>query len=627
MTATVLVWDGEGPIPSAPGQSVLLWSSYATTAGSLSIPSYLDANGQALRARYLTFIGDLGRQQIAGKTVIQHLEAEDGFSFWWMSQLAEKSPFKSSRLTDCLRVLALEDILRKDIPISLRIHSSDRLLVKAVSELCSTLGIGFSLANVPRAPRDPLLPRIYKALPWRVRGLLSLRHTLRRWPLRSLAAPRWFSGPNSIFFCSYFFNLDREKSLAGRFVSHQWEALPGALQKEGRRINWLHHMLLTPGIRSVGAGLALARMFNQNAENEGCHSFVESQLSVGLLWSSLVDWWRLGICGSQLQPLAQYTPAGSAVNLWHFLQDDWNTSVRGPIALSNCVWRRLFDRALSSLPHQAVGCYLWENQGWETAFLHAWRRHGHGRIIGVPHATIAFWHLNNFEDPRELVLSGEGAKPRPDALAINGPSAWRMLTESGYPQSLLVKVEALRFQYLARFSRPSPEAPAKRLASGEPLKLLLMGDFTRKQTMAMVDCLRQALGLITRPVSITFKSHPACPFDQQDVSDMDVEYTNQPLADILPNFALAFSSNTSSAGLDALLAGLPVAVFLDGAHLNHSPLRGVAGAQFVRDAQELAAVIDSGNGQKPMPADQFFWMDEKLSRWHSLLELHAPKIR
>ena len=55
----------------------------------------MENNSDQLRSEYLTYIYDIGQLQVHGKCIIKHLEIERGFSLWWMTLLAEKSPVKS----------------------------------------------------------------------------------------------------------------------------------------------------------------------------------------------------------------------------------------------------------------------------------------------------------------------------------------------------------------------------------------------------------------------------------------------------------------------------------------------------------------------------------------------------
>jgi len=620
MSEILTVWDGKWPDPN-PGGRCFIWSSYSAPEGATSIPAYLDANGMRLRKIYLTFIQQLGNQRVDGVSLVDHLSCNDGMSLWWMSPLAEKSPFKSPNLYACLRLLALEELLSEallsaDQPVAVLVVSPDRMMLEAVACLCNNLGLRVTTVYRREPSRITCARRIYQMLPWRLRGLMSARHMLKRWPARALRHVPWRTGAQTLFFVSYFFNLGIEKAAAGRFHSHQWEALPEHLRSSGWQVNWLHHLLLTPAVSNARKAVEIAEGFNRASSDEGVHSYVESFLGVRLIGQALAEWWRVGRIASRIRPKLCFCPQGSRADLWSLLKDDWETSFRGPAGLSNSVTRRLFDQCLQEAPRQARGVYLWENQGWEAAFIHAWRRHGHGELIGVPHATVAFWHLNNYDDPMIFSAPQVHGKPVPDCLAVNGPAARAMLVESGYPESSLADVEALRFQYLTGLgARKSPDPSSQETT----IRLLLLGDFTRDQTLAMANCLSQALNRIRVPVEITYRPHPVCDVGLDELGGVAGSVSRKPLLEILHQYDWAFSSNSSSAGLDAYLGGLRVAVFLDDASLNHSPLRGEAGVYFVNDHYALARLLEDNPVHCPGTVGKYFWLDPQLTRWSRLI--------
>ena len=178
-----LIWDAPDNPPEGSGY-VLLWRSYSESPMVNSVPAYLDRHGDRLRARYIEFIHDLGESIFAGKSIAEHLDSGKGFSFWWMTHLAEKSPFKSRGIFNCLRLLALEEMLKEKGVTRVSLVCSDRNLIEAIRRTCRSLGIDF-LKNALRYQIQPWsLKRFYKGLPYILQGILSLRHLVPRWRLR-----------------------------------------------------------------------------------------------------------------------------------------------------------------------------------------------------------------------------------------------------------------------------------------------------------------------------------------------------------------------------------------------------------------------------------------------------------
>lgn len=602
-------WSGAGV--------AVLWNGYSDERAVLSLPRHVEKHAERLRSRYLAFVHDLGERKV-GKRLVDHFRIETGFSLWWMNRVPEKSPFKSKRIYDCLRLLALEEILTEVKPSTLTVRIADAAVATAVGQLCDALGITYESVQLPKPEFPWSARRLYDALPHVAQGLLSFRHALKRWRFRRLRPVVWAGGDRAVFFCSYFFNIDQAAADRGVFYSRQWEALPGWVAAQGGRVNFLHHYLPDAGMRDVPTSLRWLARFNRDATSQGTHAFLESFLSLRVLLRVARRWLSLWLVAAKLRGVERhFTPNGSAASLWPLLRDDWANSLFGTAAVSNCFWVELFDAALADLPHQPRGLYLYEGQGWETAFLHAWRRHGHGEIVAVPHSSMPFWYMNIYDDPRCTAVGTTCDKPLPDRFAVNGRMARNGLTNAGMPQERLIDVEALRFQYLLDVPRRDEKA---RRPEGRT-RLLVLGDVLQDQTLKMLRCV-EAMVHGGHDVAVTVKLHPACPIDPQEVRDLDCEFTDRPLLEIVSGFDFALSANSTSAGLDALLAGVPVAVFLDGQHVNHSPLRGVRGVRFVSSARELAHAIAGACGHFVAPrADEFFWLDEGLSRWRHALSV------
>jgi len=622
---SVLVWDQIGDPPVFPG-TTLCWRSYADGDGMASVPGYLEAHAERIRGKYLSFIHELGQSVIAGRRVVDHLDVGDGFSFWWMTTLAEKSPLKSPRIYDCLRLFALEEMLSSIGATTVTLVSADALLAGAVRVTCQNLSTAFSWRR-QGAARQWSLRRLYQALPYALKGLLSLRHVLMRWPLRKARNPAWFSGESAIFICSYFIHLDPSLCARGQFRSGQWESLPDVLRTSGRRINWLQLFLFSAAVPRIDSALSWLRLFNADSRNQGCHAFLDSYLTLSLVLRAVRTWLWLAIVGRRLKNIpAAFRPRASAVWLWPLLQDDWRASLGGQIGMGNCLAQAQFDAALAQLPRQATGLYLCENQGWEKALLWLWRKHGHGRIIGVQHATAPFWHLYYFDDPRSLNLQGKCALPLPDLLAVNGAAVCTAFLAAGYPQSRLVEVEALRYLALAGLasSRPSrkPVQSAAVTASGPAIKVLILGDLIPQSMRHLLRPMQGTMTLAGSGYQLTLKPHPGYSPDLAEYPGLNVTVTREPLAQIIACYDVAVAANSTSAAVDAYVAGLPVIIALDGDNLNLSPLRGQPGARFVSSPEDLAdslrgaaveCVVEDRN------RSEIFFLDQELWRWKKLM--------
>lgn len=618
MNTTITVWDYDGE-PEGESVEVLCWRGYSQKPKITSVLRYLEDHAGRFRAKYLAFINDLGESFIGGKRVVEHMSLGDGFSFWWMTHLAEKSPLKSPRIPDCLRLMALEEILLERKPSFLILDSADRDLALAIQRLCQNLQVNFVWRPGKNSKQKWSLRRLYGALPYSVQGLISLRHLAMRWVLRSLQKPQWFSGDNAIFMCSYFFYLDTASCSKGRFYSRQWENLPKYFQDNGWHANWVHHFMRSPGMGDAQTGLAWLRLFNRDACKQGAHAFLETYLSWKVVLRTLKNWLWLNMVYWRLVKACHiFIPKNSAVWLWPVLRNDWKNSLTGPTAVSNCLWVELFDAVLRDMPHQKIGLYLWENQGWENALLRAWRRHGHGTIIGVPHTTVVFWHMNNFDDPRVLTGGQSCTKPLPDSLAINGPMARDAFAQTGYPLNQLIEVEALRYLNLLR-TIPQPDKPLPTRTHG--VNVLILGDMIPVAMHDFLKLLEGTMKLLPPDYSFTFKPHPGYSVCLADYPGLRVNETTETLDRILGGYDMVIAANSTSASVDACVAGLQVIIALNGNDLNLSPLRGRPDVCFASSPEELVeALRAAGHGLAARPTrEEIFFLDMELPRWRRLL--------
>jgi surface carbohydrate biosynthesis protein (TIGR04326 family) len=211
--------------------------------------------------------------------------------------------------------------------------------------------------------------------------------------------------------------------------------------------------------------------------------------------------------------------------------------------------------------------------------------------------------------------------PQPDLTALNGKVAVDAYASVDFPPAAIAECEAVRYTYLNDL--PLRQAAAR--AASEPLRVLVLGDIVRASTHSVLKLLEVAIsGMSVRP-ACTVKPHPNCEVEAGDYPALQARIVTNPLGEILQNFDIAFCAKLTSAGVDAYLAGLSVAVMLDGSELNFSPLRGLPGVRFVSTPDELAeALRAAGRGAAGAAAhNDFFFLDPELPRWKKLLGLRS----
>lgn len=599
------------------------WTNRSEKGERRSIPQYVELNGDRLKLKYIAFIYDIGQFVVNKKKIVEHLEISPGFSLWWMTLLAEKSPYKSPHIQDCIKLLALEEVLIKEAPNAILVDGvCNRQVVESILNLCASLDIEVTFsAQEGRTKKIRLeVKQCYRFLPHPLQGIILLtRNLFRYWALRRVSPPTWFSGDNALFFFSYFIHLDAAAGSEGRFYSRQWETLPKLLLDSGYQANWIHHFLFSHEVPDTSTGIEWVNKFNAKSSKQGKHCFLDSYLSFSVVVHAVIKWIRLIWVSVRLKKIKMaFCPKGSSVSLWPLLRNDWYASIRGRVSAQNILFIELLDKALGAMPRQKLGMYLYEGQGWERAFIYAWRRYNHGELIGVAHSTIRFWDLRYFDDLRAILSQEVLTMPQSNKIAVNGPAALNALLKASYPAGRLKEVEALRYLNLAVV--PGNHGSKMDRSLSENRRLLVLGDIMPNTTRQMLETLQSLSKSVLSGFEIVVKGHPGNPIVKKDYLGFQFEITTGPLHKILHEFDLVYGANSTGASLDAYLCGLPVIVHIADGELISSPLRDVNDVHFVSNREDLEVSLNENLQMKSHSIDTFFWLDDDLPKWRRLID-------
>ncbi len=621
----LVVWHADQSPPNKNNASVYCWNGYIECLEYNSIPVYLEANAERLRAKYLSFIYELGETEIDGKSIVEHLEVGKGYNLWWMSSLAEKNYINSPRITDCLKILALEEILGVDKPEHVHVYTNDKELLNSIHALCTRLRISCLGTRVRGHKKCHV--RWWSVIPFRPKPLVAawwlMQHIRSNWRLRQKEKPDWFADSDSVTFFSNFFNLDQDKCSRGEFYTTYWGVLPETLKQHGLKINWMHRFIFSSSVKDCHTGNAWIGSFNQDSVRQGKHALFDGYLSLSVILRTCFNFFRLLLKSFTFGNVSRaFQLKGSDVYLWPLLKQEWLASTRGATAMRNLLFIELVDIALEELPKQNLGLYLQENLFWERALIHAWRRHVHGKLVGFCHATVRYWDLRYFEDTQTTTSKKMCSLELPDYVALNGPVEMQNYIDAGYPAKGIVEVESVRYLYLVDYLAIMAQKKNEGRLAGNPsceIRVIMLGDIRFDVTDEMIRCIEKSLPQ-KKQTSFTLKAHPACPMNLEDYSVLKPLETTLHLSDCLPQFSLAIAAGATSAALDAYLAGLRVIIFLSCGDLNLNPLRGVAGVTFVSTPSEMASALAAHDSyDKQSPNQDFFWLDPNLPRWRKLL--------
>ncbi len=596
---------------------VVYWASFESAANTLSIPEIVEKEAEPFKEKYLNWLHGLGNTQIDGHRIVEHLEIRDGFSFWWMSLIVEKSQWKSKELYNVFRLLALEELIQKQDITKIIIAIDDKVVRKVIRHWCQEVGIDFINKRVSSSFIPLKRKRLFYLMPFIFQAMASLlKYIILHWPMRHAhCCSKQKDDIKGMTFISYLFNFDQKASEKGKFYSKYWNSLHDLIEESKRQICWAHIFIKNDAVPNSAQAVKITSKFNLKNKSNQIHSLIDCYLGWGLVKRVLKDYFRIWLISRRLGKIQFFFRiSGSKMNFWPVLEKDWKHSLFGTTAISNCLFLNLFETFIAQLPHQEKGVYLLENQSWERSLIYAWQKAGHGQLIGVQHTAVSFWDLRHFFSPLEYNNKDRLKLPIPDKVALNGDAAVSAYQEGGFPEDRILKMEALRYMYLdpQHFVHRNPrDLKANRL--------LVLGDYLPDVTNKQMKLLSDAAADFPKNIKILVKAHPACPINLGDWPSLDMYAVNKPLDQLVNEYDIAFTSNATAAALDSYISGKTVLIMLDPDSFNMSPLRTYPGVQFVATSVELVqglSIMDVGQGNNDKA---FFYTNPELPQWRSLI--------
>lgn len=619
---SILVWDHSRDLPDFSG-SIYLWSDYSEdhSKNQFSIPKYIDQNRVRLREQYNSLLYRFGEVRLRNKRVVDWLQIRPGLSYWWMTLIVESNYGKSSFMTSFIKLLAFEEILSTQNVSEIIFASSDCNLKKIILKFCKENKIRFSQQNGIKDYNNCINPFwiFYKRLPYIFRASIAfLRYLHLVWGLRKQNGFEKRIKNSQISIFDYFFHLrfgDPKENVS--FGSDYWTNLVDVLRNSKVKTLWYHLFIPHGQVPNSKKAISLAQTFNQN-ENE-VHHFLEGRVGLSVILKMILDYIRISWIRFVIRHFRLFCRTNTlAFDLWPLIRGDFLDSLSGSTSVQNLFFLNLIEENLQDLPPKKLGIYLQENQAWEMALIYAWKSKGNGPLIGVPHATVRFWDLRYFRDPRSYIRKGENSWPMPDVVAVNGNASWNAYREGKFPEDRMTEVEALR--YLKIDSKIAGRKNPPRMSSSK-VKVLILTDYVELVTKLQMQMLVNAIPFLNRDYTFILKSHPACPIREDEFPSLQLMVRHEPITDLLEEVDIAYTSNITSAAIDVYCSGVPVVSVLDGTSLNMSPLLGVNDVVFVSTANELSNALESGFDVLVEKENSLFCIDPNLPKWKKLLAI------
>ena len=605
---------------------VVSWGDMVVPSGIISLPVTTEEHAVELKAEFLRWIHELGQTEVNGQSLVSHLKIFDNLSFWWLTSVAEKSPFLCESIFQVFKLRTLEKIYADKDCQGLIYHGNNKSLNSSLKAWSQDLGHSYkwipSLVDSSAGSSDGFIRKIICKLPHFLQGIVWL---IKKWFDRwrhvnsvQLGAEESNQTPRPTI-VTFFPNIHMGQVEKGDFRSKYWERFHDYLEIKKIPVDWVWFYFGSKDL-SFEKSVKLKNKCNQKPNSNQRYFLLEEFLSCDGLWKSFVLYLKLRRKAHGMNHLRKaFCFPDSKINFFPVMEDDWNHSLFGVGAIEKIIWAVMFDSMAQKLPASPWGLYTWENQTWERALVSAWKRHRtKSKVVGYEHSSVRLIDLRLFSDMRTYEGKGIEEFPIPDMLGINSSKGLEWMRESGYPSNKTARIEALRYFGLSgkhgSFKKPT-------VATGR--NLLMVAGILPEEARFQIQLLKQAdeQGGLEKYDQVWIKPHPGLGLDPilKDLKpNFKFTLATRPIVELMEETDVVYCANSTGASLEAAWLGVPLIILAAMDSMNLNPLFGFPDQSFVKDCTELLLALESPRPIE-MPEDYFF-LDENLKSWKEVLE-------
>ena len=453
-------------------KEIFFWNSSEITKNSLDF--LLNINKIKIKEKYLSIIEEVVRNN---KKINNHFFFK-GISLDELSLISEKNPFKSKNIYDCLKLLVLEDFIKKNKVKKIIYMGSSVKLALSLKDLSNALNIQFS-KNFNKIKFNLKIVSILRAFYFFYKFIYKNK-------LKSTKIENF----SDITFFGYFLHFKNKNS--NEYDSYLWNGIGKKLNSMQIISNWFHFFVPSSQIKNIHK--AKEKLIKINKFNSEKHLLLNTQLSIFQLFNIFLKYLILVLKNIIfIKKKNFFSNSYSKSNFSHFLCDDINKSYFGEVLIYNLHIILTLDQILSTIPKQKLGFYLLENQGWEKCLNIMWKRYNHKTLAGYLHSTMRFWDLRYFKCKKEF-----NSKQNPDLFLFNGKYSKKIGIKNYYPLKKSIEVEAVRYNHLLKFKK-------KKIKKS---KILIIGDMNNYENHFIVNQIEKIKQYFPSKV-FYYKSHPS----------------------------------------------------------------------------------------------------------------------
>tara|TARA_B110000858_G_scaffold196050_1_gene253890 strand:+ start:27 stop:1877 length:1851 start_codon:yes stop_codon:yes gene_type:complete len=590
--------------------NVILWNGKSDKENIISVPTYLDENKEKIREDLLELSHECSIYNINNKSILEHLEIDSDFSYWWFTTLGQLEPFANGKsIYDLMKSLCLSDILKKNMNYQIYLNVKNKKNFFIINQVLHH----YKIVNISKSFLFSSILEYFNKLP----DILIFLVGLLKFTWLSIKKINFnFQKKSEVIKekeIHMFDILAHYKVVSNIFKSGYWSDLKEYLDQKDLNVEWNHIYFKSSKNLKLSNMINLCSKYDKKI-NSNSHIIIDGNISlkdylkiVKKVFILLIKY-KI-IIKKNSNNIFNIDKNENKWNYFNVIESEFQKSIIGLRSFINIYFFILMENKISKIKNKPICVFIQENQPWEYSLSYFWKKYVNNKIVGVPHTTIPYFDFRYFFHKKTFGLWGY--QPcLPEVMAINGSDMQLKLNEFNFIPSKLFKVEALRYNYLNSFNVENKKI-------NKIKKMLIIGDLVKDITLKHIEFIQKWYYEYKPNIDILFRPHPAAIVsDYKEYSF--IKLSNESLLEDINNCDLFCVNNTTSAAADIYAMGLPLITYNDLDQINFSPISNNVAHRIVSDIESFNQCFETILNIEIIPKN-YFDLNSNIPAWKSLI--------
>ena len=461
--------------------------------------------------------------------------------FWYLSDFFEKNIWKNKEIYDLLKLIVLEDIIKKNKITEINLKTDDFKLFFYLNTFCKKNNIKFkNNSNINFTYKKIIFNLKYCFVPF-LEIFRFAKESLLNFPFKFLN--KEITNKENLVI-SYSTILKNNK-----INDFYWKNLSEIVSNLNS-----NKLIINSDVKNNFEKISTIK---ENKNNNIV--FLQSYQTLLSLLISLLIWlfYLINLSLFKKKKFPNYFIKTYFLNC--FLKSSF---------LRNINYFFIFKNFFKKNKHKNI-YYLFENISWEKSLNLCDIK---SKLLPYQHTSVRDWdfryHLFNFEE--------KFLKPFVPSFVF---------ANSKYNQSKLIKNLCNVKVYKKKSTRYS--VPKKKLSKIENKSILILGDIDNTETNKMIELLK-----LNSNFNLHLKTHPAADYD---LSFNNVKLAKGEINELLPKYNRILCSNSTTSVFEVIVSKKKPFVYWDTNQINLCPLKDFKGINFVTSEKDLTKFNNINN--------------------------------